>query len=181
MNTYYASHSRAKVKKLKLQLKTLKHERDIPTYLLDIQKSVNSLSANGSSITDEDHIEAILDGLPEEYDPFITSVLSRTDPYTVDEIEALLLAQEERLEKHKQLNPALQTNVTSSLIHVTSSSWNNPSQRGRSNNRGGRFRSRSSSQRRGAPSFQNNKSPSSNSRNVQCQIYLKMGHGAPDC
>ena len=181
LNTYYASHSRARVKKLKLQLKTPKRERDVPAYLLDIKKSVNALSANGSSITDEDHIEVILDGLPEEYDPFITSVLSRIDPYTVDEIEVLLLAQEERLEKHKQLNPALQTNVTSSQINVTSSSWNNPSQRGGSNNRGGRFQSRSSSQTRGGRSFQNNQTRSSNSRNVQCQICLKMGHGAPDC
>jgi len=40
----------------------------------------------------ENHIEAILEGFPEEYDAFITSVTSQTNPYTVDQVQALLLA-----------------------------------------------------------------------------------------
>lgn len=44
----------------------------------------------------------IIDGLSLEYDTFITSVTSRTDPYMVDEIESLLLAQEARIEKNNQ-------------------------------------------------------------------------------
>jgi len=45
----------------------------------------------------------ILDGLSKEYDGFITTILSRFDPYNVDEFESLLLAQEERFGKHKVL------------------------------------------------------------------------------
>jgi len=61
---YYASHTRAKIRKLKLQLKTPKHERSISTYLLDIKKVVDSLAATGSPVSSEDHTDTILDGLP---------------------------------------------------------------------------------------------------------------------
>jgi len=48
-----------------------------------------------------DHVDAILDGLSAEYDGFVTSILSRQDPYMVNDLEVLLLAQEERFERHK--------------------------------------------------------------------------------
>jgi len=53
---------------------------------------VNSLAAIGYAVSFEDHINAILDGLPKEYDNFITSITSRLDSYTVKDIETLLLA-----------------------------------------------------------------------------------------
>lgn len=58
-------------------------------------------------ISEEDHIDDILDGLPDDYDSFITSITSRLDPYTIDEIESLLLAQEERFDKHKRVENSL--------------------------------------------------------------------------
>ena len=45
-----------------------------------------------------DHIEAILDGLCEDYDTFVMSVTSCLDPYIIEEIEALMFAQEECFE-----------------------------------------------------------------------------------
>jgi len=97
---YYVSDTRAKVRKLKLQLKTPKRDRTISAYLLDIKKIIDSLAAIGATISSDDHIDTILDGLSEEYDTFITS---RLDPYNVEDVEALLLAQEERFEKHKSV------------------------------------------------------------------------------
>jgi len=91
----------ATIKKLKLLLKTPKNDKFVSNYLLDIKKTVDNLAAVGADISTEEHIEAILDGLSDEYDGFITSISSRTDPYSVDDLEALLLAQEERFEKHK--------------------------------------------------------------------------------
>ena len=44
LNVYYASHTRAKIRKLKLLLKTPKRDRSISAYLLDIKKVVDSLS-----------------------------------------------------------------------------------------------------------------------------------------
>jgi len=86
LSTYYASHTRATIKKLRLLLRTPKNDRNITNYLLDIKKTVDSLSAIGASISIAEHIDAILDGLSEEYDGFITVVLSRSEPYTADEI-----------------------------------------------------------------------------------------------
>ena len=54
----------------------------------------------GFLITTEEHIEAIHDGLLKEYDSFITSTMLRFDPYTVEDVELLLLTQEERFEKN---------------------------------------------------------------------------------
>jgi len=50
-------------------------------------------------VTVEDQVEVILDGLFEDYDPFVASIMSQFEPYTVNEIEALLLVQEERLDE----------------------------------------------------------------------------------
>ena len=95
-------------------MKTPKWDRSINIYLLDIKWVVDSLATVGSNVSTEDHLEAILNGLPEEYDSFITSVTSRLDPYTIEDIEALLLAQEERFDKHKSLDhPLIQANTAS--------------------------------------------------------------------
>jgi len=99
--THFASHTRAMVKKFRLLLKTPKNDKSITTYVADIKKIVDSLAAVGSPITTANHVNTILDGLSTEYDGFITSILSLQDPYTVDDLEALLLAQEERFERHK--------------------------------------------------------------------------------
>jgi len=67
-------------------------------------------------------VDAILDGLSEDYDGFITSILSHTYPYNVDELEALLLAQKEWFEKHRLAQSfVFQVNTTSTTWH-----FNNP-------------------------------------------------------
>lgn len=49
----------------------------------------------------------ILEGLPSEYDPFTISINTRVYTYTVEEIEALLMAQESKIEKQiKSLDSA---------------------------------------------------------------------------
>jgi len=54
------------------------------------------LAAIDAPVTTEDHIESILEGLPEEYNVFIVVVTSHTNPYSINENESLLLVQEER-------------------------------------------------------------------------------------
>lgn len=72
-------------------------------YLLKIKGVVDRLASVGDFITDADHREAIFQGLPEEYDTSIISVSSRPEPYTVEELESLLLAQEARIEKKPRI------------------------------------------------------------------------------
>jgi len=59
LQVYYVSHTRAKIVKLKTQLKAPKHDQSISTYLFDIKKIVDTLAATGSSLTNEEHLEAI--------------------------------------------------------------------------------------------------------------------------
>nr|KYP72474.1 hypothetical protein KK1_005063 [Cajanus cajan] len=101
LETYFASQTKARVMQLKIQLREIKKSTTINHYLLEIKKIVDTLAVIGSPLDTTEHIDAIFDGLPEEYDPFITSVLTRTEDYTIVKIEALLMAHEESLEKHK--------------------------------------------------------------------------------
>jgi len=47
---------------------------------------IHTLSLLLQSKNKEDHIENILDELPEKYDSFVTTIISQLDPYTIDEI-----------------------------------------------------------------------------------------------
>ena len=75
--TSYASHTRATIKKLKLLLKTTKNDKFVSKYLLGIKKTVDTFVVVGVAISIEEHIKTILDGLSDEYDGFITSILTK--------------------------------------------------------------------------------------------------------
>jgi len=62
-----------------------------------IKKTVDLLAATRAPVSVEDHVETILYGLSADFDPYVAYVMSRKEAYTINEIEALLLAQEERL------------------------------------------------------------------------------------
>jgi len=80
-----------------------KKDRFVATFFLEIKKTVDNLVVVGCSISTKDHIKPIVDGLSNEYDSFITLVTSRLDPYTVEDIESLLLAQEGRILKRSSI------------------------------------------------------------------------------
>jgi len=61
-------------------------------YLLNIKKCVDSSVAIGSPISNDDHVEAILDDVSEKFDGFVTAILSNLDTYSVEKVEALLLS-----------------------------------------------------------------------------------------
>lgn len=103
LDAFFASQTRAKVKQFKSQLRLLKkNSLRMSEYILKVKHLVNSLASLGSPISAADHIDALLDGLSEDYNGFIVSVTSRADPYSVLEIESLLVAQEERIEHYKK-------------------------------------------------------------------------------
>nr|KYP50674.1 hypothetical protein KK1_027491 [Cajanus cajan] len=118
----------------------IKKNKSISEYLLLIKKIEDSLTTIGSAISDDDHIEEILDGLLEDYDSFVTAVTSRLDPYIVDDIEALLMTQEKRFEKHKKADSNLVlANTTSGPSYSYGRGKGDKSNfRGAYNNRGGR-------------------------------------------
>jgi len=88
----FTSNTRAQIKIFRLRLKIPKQDRSVSTYLLEIKTTVDSLVAIGAPVFVDDQVETILDGLSEDYDPFVSSIMSRSEPYTINKIEALLLA-----------------------------------------------------------------------------------------
>ena len=85
------------------------------------------MAAVGSPISTEDHIEAILDGLQEEYDSFVTTITSQLDPYTVEDVESLLLTQEERFEKNRVTREhLLQANMATTFSSPTATMFARP-------------------------------------------------------
>lgn len=113
-------------------------------------------------------------------DSFVISVTSKIVPHSIQDIEALLLAQEERFDRHRlQEQQIVQANVASTSNN-TSRNFNRSSS---SKNRGGRFRFNNRNSR---SSFINNtrNSTTNNSNHMnrlQCQIFGKNGHSALDC
>lgn len=65
---FFASCTTAKVRQFKTQLRTLK-KGSLPMneYLLKMKKLIDCMFSIGSPSTSTDHIEAILEGLPQEY------------------------------------------------------------------------------------------------------------------
>ena len=86
----------------------------ITDYLLKIRNVVDLLTLVGHKSSIKDHIDAIFEGLLQDYETFIIYVNYRLDSYTVEEIEALLLAQESRMEK----NIKIEDLSTPSLAHL---------------------------------------------------------------
>ncbi|CAH9083274.1 unnamed protein product, partial [Cuscuta epithymum] len=190
LHIFFRSHIIARARQLKSELyNTSKGDRSITDYLLRIQHIVENLTAVGEPISSKDHINVILEGLPEEYEALVSSVSSRSilDPVTLSELEGLLLAKELRVRKQREssqqsllsanvarLEISSQTDDTTAQNSTENSSAyvaqfpnsnNNVSFRGRG--RGGSFRGRGG--RSGGRS------------SVVCQVCGKSNHTALVC
>ncbi|CAL8993855.1 unnamed protein product [Prunus brigantina] len=64
------------------------------TYLHSIKEIADGLAAAGQSLSESDIVAYVLGGLPEEYDPLVTSIETRLEPVTSDELHGLLLSRE---------------------------------------------------------------------------------------
>lgn len=70
VHKHFYSQLKAKVRQLRSELKsTKKGTSSINEYVLKIKAIVDSLIAVGDTIIEQDQIDAILEGLPKEYNP----------------------------------------------------------------------------------------------------------------
>lgn len=128
IESYFSQQIRAKVSQYKLQLQNQKKgSLTMNEYLLKIRTCVDLLALVGHKLEAKSHIDAIFDGLPPEYDTFILSVNTRLDPYSVSDIEGLLLSQEARVEKHFKSLESAMANVA---VNSNSQNNSNPQQYG---------------------------------------------------
>lgn len=187
INSYFAAHMRAKIHQYKYELRnTKKGARTVPQYLLRIKALMDSLVSIGSPVSEQEHVEIILEGLPSEYDAFSTAPRTRKEEYTVSEVESLLLAQEVRTDpsiSKPTLSDALSANIAnmnnkenpnSGERNTNNNQFNtNQNQRGNyQQNIGGR---RGFGINRGRGRFQGNR------YSVVCQVCFKPGHVASHC
>ncbi|PNX84646.1 retrovirus-related Pol polyprotein from transposon TNT 1-94, partial [Trifolium pratense] len=114
IHTYFNSILKSRARQHRSELKnTKKHSRTVNEYLLRIKSIVNSLIVIGDVVSEREQVEVILEGLSEEFNPFVMMVYSRSDTPKVKDIEALLLLQESQFEKFRQelANPSVSANV----------------------------------------------------------------------
>ncbi|XP_072056283.1 uncharacterized protein [Arachis hypogaea] len=157
LKDYFAKRMKSKVKQLKTQIKTIKLQGSVIEYISKIKKVTNSLSALGAPLTSEEFVEAVAQGLNEDYSAFITMIISKADEITQSEVEALLVGQEELVERFKK-------NVLGTM-HVNLAQGRGQEFRGRARGRG--FRG-------GRSFYYGNSRP-------QCQLCGRIGHIVWDC
>ncbi|RVW16830.1 putative mitochondrial protein [Vitis vinifera] len=171
LEVFFAAQTRTKIDQFKMQLKS----------------------------SQKDHIDAIFEGLPSEHDTLITVVTTRTNSYTVDEIEYVLLAQERCIEKAtKALDSNLSANLaTQSQNNKDKKMSNNSFENGFSTFDQGNFRglnnfpSRGGSSSRGFNTFRGSSRRGRggfnggqnywNFNKPQCQLCGHVGHLVQQC
>jgi hypothetical protein len=85
---------------VRLKLSTLKKGNlSIADYYTYFQTLSDSLATVNQPLTDVEQQAFLLGGLGFEYDPFITSVTTRVEPLSIEEIYGHLLTHELRLEQ----------------------------------------------------------------------------------
>ncbi|MED6113649.1 hypothetical protein PIB30_072815, partial [Stylosanthes scabra] len=78
-----------------------------------IKKIADSLAMVGSPISDSEYTNVILVGLNDDYHPFITLLNTRDPPLLIPELEALLMVEDELIERLKKTDTSMeQENVT---------------------------------------------------------------------
>lgn len=122
-------------------------------YLKQIKEIADQLAIASCPIQDEDLVFHILHGLPSSYDAFNTSIRTRSESITVDELTSLLCSESIHMDSHTKVSPnsgdlavAFATNVsgsTNSSSSFSGSRGSNSMFRGRYSSRpgyrGGRY------------------------------------------
>ena len=78
---------------------TVLADKPMHEFLLKIKAISDSLASVGGLILPQEHIDAILKGLPQDYHSVIFVIESKFEPFLIEEVDAMLLAHEARLQK----------------------------------------------------------------------------------
>ncbi|XP_060969741.1 uncharacterized protein LOC133036970 [Cannabis sativa] len=101
----FASQTKARRLQLKGQF-SHGHKGNLPIseFIDKVQSIANSLVIAGSPIDDQDLILQVLNGLGPEFDSVVSGIISRSDTLSNEEVQALLLSHESRIEHHLAMN-----------------------------------------------------------------------------
>jgi len=166
----FSSQSRARVIQLRTELiNTHKGAQSAHDFFMQVKRMTDELAVAGHALHCDEIISYLLSGLGHDYDSFVTTITARTDPVTLEEVYALLLIIESRLQHHN--SPIVQLTVHVATCQSSSSSYGG---RNQYKGRGRNYRD---------VSFYND----SNGRNtfhrdtMICQVCDKHGHSAKKC
>jgi hypothetical protein len=97
----FASQARSRVLQIHYQLATSKKgSTSITEYFQSFKALCDNLAAAGQHLNDFDRTSYFLAGLESYYNPFVTSITTRLDPLSLDEIYGHLLAHEMIIKHH---------------------------------------------------------------------------------
>jgi histone deacetylase 1/2 len=183
IHKYFNSVLKSRARQLRSELKnTKKPARSINEYLLRIKTIVNSLIAVGDNVSEQEQVDAILEGLPEDFNSFVMMIYSRFESPTIENVEGLLLLQEVQFEKFKQelANPSVSVNIAQSEAQSNDAILDTEAQETGTehyNATGNRGRGRGKGRGRGRGRSQN----SNTTGKTQCQICVRSNHDASIC
>nr|KYP37004.1 hypothetical protein KK1_041845 [Cajanus cajan] len=103
IHDYFHKQTRARARQLRTKLRsTSLEEKPMEEFLLRIKALVDALASVGESVSLQEHVDVILEGLSQDYNSVISIVESKFETPSIEEVEALLLAHEMRLQKYKK-------------------------------------------------------------------------------
>ncbi|CAA0842045.1 Unknown protein, partial [Striga hermonthica] len=95
----FASQSRARIMQHKLELQTMKKgSLTMREYLNKMKTCFDLLAAVGERVSESDQVLHLLSGLGQEYNSIMVAVTSRLEPWTMINLQSLLLSYESRLD-----------------------------------------------------------------------------------
>lgn len=123
----FVSQAHVRIMQVHFQPATLKKgNSSITDYFHKMKTLIDMLPAYGQPLNDFETVSFLLAGLRLEFDPLVTSVTTRVDPISRDDIYGLLLAYEMRLEQQMAT-----TDLSNSPTHFTARNLGNSGQRGK--------------------------------------------------
>ncbi|KAF4352663.1 hypothetical protein G4B88_012566 [Cannabis sativa] len=96
----YSTASFARSSDYRTTLQNLKKDGlNASAYLQKLKSLCNTLASVGEPISSQEHLTYLLNGLGPEYNAFVTPILARSVKPIIEEVNALLLSYEARLER----------------------------------------------------------------------------------
>ncbi|KAL5832068.1 hypothetical protein ACOSQ4_017422 [Xanthoceras sorbifolium] len=174
IETLFSRESLAKVLQLKQQLQSVrKGLSTISEFILKIKGLGNGLRSARQTVTDQDLLLSVLNGLGHEYDPVVVMLSQQQLTMSLHEAQYMLMIHEQRIE---HLNSVAQVEVPAvPSVNFVSNTGGKGTSRGGHNNRGrGGQNGNNRGGRRGRGGRWNNNRP-------HCQICGRSGHLAIQC
>ena len=179
IHKHFSLHTKSRARQLPTAMHAVSLEgKTMDEYLHKIKGYVDELAGVGVPVRHEEHVDAILEGLPSDYAPILSMIESKKRTPSIAEIEALLYGHETHLVRYNrdtQMLASPSLNYTQSYSYGSSYKGNDFG-----DSRGGYGRSNgghnTSFDRGGGHGGSGRGRGGSRFANFQCQICLKYGH-----